>query len=122
MKQPTLYYLQNCTSGYLGNSPYFWGKNGGYTQWLDEAKQWTKEEANDVIRSTRGSHRWKMWSVKRVDKVAKRTVDMQDLYRTIRRKPKSKPVPTLPTVHCDNPTGPCACGAWHATTGDGTVV
>jgi hypothetical protein len=119
MKQPTQYYLQNCTNGYLGNSPYFWAEKGGYTQWLDDAKKWTKEEARNVIRSTKGSHRWKMWAVKRVDKVAKRTVDMQDLYRTIRRKPVPKPI--LPTIHCDNPVGPCACGAWHSTGSNGAV-
>lgn len=74
------YLLQNCSGGYVGNSPVFWCKDGsGYTQWIDEAKRWTKEEAEKQIWSTRGSHTWKMWSVAEIEAVAKRTVDIQDL-------------------------------------------
>lgn len=74
------YLLQNCSGGYVGNSPVFWHNNGnGYTPWIDEAKRWTKEEAEAQIKSTRGSHTWTMWSVEEIESVAKRTVDMQDL-------------------------------------------
>lgn len=76
------YLLQNCSGGYIGNSPVFWHRSGsGYTQWIDHAKRWTKEEAELKIRSTRGSHTWQMWSVEEIEAVAKRTVDMQDLNR-----------------------------------------
>ena len=46
-----MYYIQNLNAGFLGNSPVFWSKNGGYSQWLDEA----------------------------IDSIAKRTVDIQDM-------------------------------------------
>lgn len=74
-------YLQNETAGYLGNSPVFWSKHGGYTQWLDDATQFTVAEANVIIRGSRGTHRWKKHSVKRLDKLARRTVDVQDMRR-----------------------------------------
>jgi hypothetical protein len=74
------YLLQNCSGGYVGNSPVFWHKDGsGYTHWIDDAKRWTKDEAEKQILSTRGSHTWQMWSVDEIEAVAKRTVDIQDL-------------------------------------------
>ncbi len=75
-----LYLLQNCNAGYLGNSPVFWHKSGsGYTQWIDEAKHWTREEVEKTIRSTKGSHNWRIWPLSDIESVAKRTVDIQDL-------------------------------------------
>lgn len=75
-----LFLLQNCGAGYVGNSPVFWREGGcGYTPWIDEAKRWTKEEAEVVIRGSEGSHSWKMWPVDLIESVAKRTVDIQDL-------------------------------------------
>lgn len=75
-----LYLLQNCTGGYVGNSPVFWSRDGsGYTQWIDEAKWWTKEEADKQIESTRGSHTWHLWSSDEIAAVMKRTVDIQNL-------------------------------------------
>jgi len=75
-----LYLLQNCSAGYVGNSPVFWRKGGsGYTQWIDEAKRWTLEEVKAQIRSTSGTHTWKAWSLDAVEDMAKRTVDIQDL-------------------------------------------
>jgi DNA-directed RNA polymerase subunit RPC12/RpoP len=72
--------LQNVGDGFVGNSPVFWHKSGsGYTQWIDDAKLWTKEEAEKQIKSTRGSHRWQMWDIEEITPVAKRTVDIQDL-------------------------------------------
>jgi len=78
------YLLQNCSGGYVGNSPVFWRDGGsGYTHLIDEAKRWTKEEAELQIRSTRGSHTWQMWSVAEIEAVAKRTVDIQDLRKLV---------------------------------------
>lgn len=74
-----LYLLQNMHGGYLGNSPVFWSESGGYTQWIDEAKRWTKEEAESQIQSTRGTHLWKMWPIEWIQSAARRTVDIQDL-------------------------------------------
>lgn len=78
--QSELYLLQNCDCPFLGNSPVFWREGGsGYTQWIDEAKRWTKEEAESQIRSTRGSHRWEMWPLSQITAAKKFTVDIQDL-------------------------------------------
>lgn len=75
-----MYLLQNVTAGYLGNSPVFWRDGGGgYTQWIDEAKHWTKAETEQQIRSTSGTHKWAMWSVDEIIAAARRTVDIQDL-------------------------------------------
>lgn len=75
-----LFYLQNQTAGYLGNSPVFWGVDGaGYTSRLDRAKKFTYEEAQSIMRSTKGSHSWFAWPVDHVDKHAHLTVDIQDL-------------------------------------------
>jgi len=78
--QSEIYLLQNCTGGYVGNSPCFWHKDdSGYTPWIDDAKRWTKEEAELQIRSTQGSHTWKMWPLHQITAAAKSTVDIQDL-------------------------------------------
>jgi hypothetical protein len=74
------YLLQNVGAGYIGNSPVFYHASGsGYTQWIDEAKRFTLEEAETVIRTTFGSHCWMTWSVEQIWESAKRTVDIQDL-------------------------------------------
>jgi len=78
------YLLQNCSGGYVGNSPVFWRKGGsGYTPWIDDAQRWTKESAEFQIQSTRGTHAWQMWSVAEIEAVAKRTVDIQDLRKLV---------------------------------------
>lgn len=78
--QTDLYLLQNCTGGYVGNSPCFWHKDeSGYTPWIDDAKRWTKEDAERQIESTRGSHTWKMWPLSEITAAAKATVDIQEL-------------------------------------------
>lgn len=80
MGKVRLFYLQNETAGYCGNSPMWWAKGGsGYTARLDEAETFFADDANKIIRSTKGSHRWKKWPVKAVDAAAHRTVDIQDL-------------------------------------------
>jgi len=74
------YFLQNLNAGYLGNSPFWWAEGGnGYTVNIDEAKLFTKEEADLTIKSTKGTHRWKIWPEKRVQSAIYRTVDMQKL-------------------------------------------
>jgi hypothetical protein len=74
------YLLQNCTAGYCGNSPMFWREGGsGYTPWIAEAKVWSKEEAEQQIRSTQGSHSWQIWPLALIRGNAKATVDIQDL-------------------------------------------
>lgn len=78
------YFLQNCTAGFVGNSPLFWAKgDSGYTPWVAEAKEWTKEEAVSQVQGTRGTHTWKLWRAADVRRLAKRTVDMQDLNKLL---------------------------------------
>lgn len=80
------YLLQNVTAGYCGNSPMFWRDGGnGYTPWLAESQIWTREDAQKLIDSTRGTHEWKLWPLTLIRSVSKTTVDIQDLrkYETI---------------------------------------
>mgnify|MGYP000144436698 CR=1 FL=1 len=77
------YLLQNCNVGFVGNSPMFWHEDdSGYTPWIDEAKRFSRSEAEAMINVTRGSHNFCMWSVREIEQAAKRTVDIQDLRRT----------------------------------------
>lgn len=81
MAEKKTYLLQCNTAGYVGNSPLFWKESGsGYTPWIDEAKRWTYKEGKQQVRSSRGSHSWTLWDLKMIEKVAKRTVDIQDLW------------------------------------------
>jgi hypothetical protein len=44
-----LYYIQNRSKGFLGNSIIWWGKNSrGYTADLNEAGKYTEEEAKKI--------------------------------------------------------------------------
>ena len=72
-------YIQNVGSGYLGNSPMWWSANGGYTQWIEEAEQFSIKDANNIIRSTSGTHNWKLWDVDKINSIIKKTVDIQDM-------------------------------------------
>jgi hypothetical protein len=80
-RKTNLYLLHNLNAGYIGNSPIFWAERGGYTQWIDDAKRWTWQEARAQIRSSRSSHSWRIWKLSEIEAVAKRTVDIQDLQR-----------------------------------------
>lgn len=85
-----LYYLQNEGAGFVGNAPLWWAKGGnGYTPRLDDAEQFEADAANAIVRRTRGSHRWKKWSVKLVDSLSHRVVDIQDLRKPVCKKPKA---------------------------------
>jgi hypothetical protein len=71
--------LCNRSAGYLGNSPVFWAEGGGYSQWIDQAKRFTAAEAEGIIRSTKSSHYFEAIPLETLQRIAKRTVDMQDL-------------------------------------------
>lgn len=74
------YYLQNIGAGYCGNAPYWWAVgDSGYTVFIDEAKLFDKEEAESVIRSSKGSHQFKMWEEQAVLAAVVRTVDSEKL-------------------------------------------
>jgi hypothetical protein len=72
-------YMQCCTSGFVGNSPRLWAKSGGYTHWIDEAREWSRKDAEAIIAASTETHRWKLWPVRLVRQRAKLTVDIQDL-------------------------------------------
>ena len=73
------YYVSRISAGFLGNSPYFWAVKGGYSPWVDEAKEFTREAAEKVISATAGSHKWRIWPLSDIAKVARKTIDIQDL-------------------------------------------
>ncbi len=63
-----LFYLQNSSAGYLGNSPLFWKRGGnGYTQWIDDAELFTLSEIHKITDSTK-SHTWEVWSKEIVER------------------------------------------------------
>lgn len=75
-----LYYLQNKSAGYVGNSPLFWHKsNSGYTQWLAYAKLFTEEEADKLIVSLSGSHVLIKHAADSLHSIMRLTVDVQDI-------------------------------------------
>lgn len=73
------YYLQNAGAGYCGNALFWWAESGGYTVEINEAKLFTKEEAESVIRSTKGSHQFKMWEESKVLVAIVKIVDSEKL-------------------------------------------
>lgn len=75
-------YLQNRGIGYAGNSPYWWAEGGGYTINIDEAKQFTVQEARSIIRGSKGTHLWRIFGTKRVLKATFRAVDFQKLSKS----------------------------------------
>lgn len=75
-----MYYIQNVSAGYLGNSIIFYGKKGeGYTSNIDKAEVLTKDEAVALLESDQ--NKWAAWSVDYVKKSGgiTRVVDMQFL-------------------------------------------
>lgn len=61
-----LYYIQNTSAGYLGNSPMWWGVNRrGYTANLNAAHKFTKEEAQQICLGNPEKN--KAWPVDYID-------------------------------------------------------
>jgi hypothetical protein len=74
------YYVQNIKAGYVGNNPMFWKKNGnGYTSYIDDAEQFTREEARKLVESD--ADKWLAWPVETVEACDYRTVEGQRLVR-----------------------------------------
>jgi len=74
-----LYLLENPHSGYFGNSPCWWKEGGsGYTPYVEEAKRWTKEEADREIATTSKSHGFIAWPLELVLKRCHTIIDTQD--------------------------------------------
>ena len=70
--------MQNKERGYIGNSPVFWAEPSGYTAYIDDAKRFTEEEADNLLSEDR--HKWRKFSEVGVKKYAKQVIDMQDYY------------------------------------------
>lgn len=81
-----LYLLQHMESGYVGNCPCFWSVKGNYTIWINEAKKFTKKEAENIIRGSKGTHSWQIWPVNTIIQAAKTVVDIQDLRKSDERR------------------------------------
>jgi uncharacterized protein (UPF0333 family) len=75
-----MYLLQNKSAGFLGNSPLWWQKGGnGYTDNIDNAQEFTYEEASTRINSTKSTHNFVMWDAALVRSKSYRIVDAQHL-------------------------------------------
>lgn len=72
-----LYLLRNLQAGFLGNSPLFWARSGGYTQWIDQAQRFTAAEAAEQMQNSPG--KFEMYDTRQVERVAQCTVDIQHL-------------------------------------------
>ncbi len=73
------YFLQNANSGLYCSIPFFWSKNGGYEPYISEAKEFERGEVVKIIRSTKGTHNWRVYDSLSVNQSARRVVDLQDL-------------------------------------------
>lgn len=73
-----MYLLQNKERGYVGNSPVFWADPSGYTAYIDDAKEFTEEEADRFVHED--PKKWRKYSIAEVERYAKRVLDMQDYY------------------------------------------
>ena len=83
------YFIQN---GYSGNAMCFWAKNGrGYTSDIDNAEEFTKEEAIDTIRHAWGSHNFKMWDAAVVRQNATLCAIADKIPQGVGYRPKRKP-------------------------------
>ena len=73
------YFLQNVGCGYAGDALIFWRDGGGYSPNIDEAKKFTENEADSMIRATKGSHNFRKWKIEDIQKASHRVVDLHDL-------------------------------------------
>ena len=76
------YLIRNMDAGFLGNSPIFWRENNsGYTQWINEAKLFTSEKADELVEEN--PRKWVKYNAEKVFRIAKQTIDIQDWNRLI---------------------------------------
>lgn len=74
------YLLMNRSAGCVGNSPQFWKAGGsGYTQWIDEAERFNPDDAKSTVKACQGTHDLVAIHSNILNRLAKRTVDIQDL-------------------------------------------
>lgn len=77
--KPNLYLLQ---LGYCGNFPTFWREGGsGYTPDIDKAQRWTWKQAQQQMRSSRGSHSFLAVKLADCEAAIVRVVDSEKLKR-----------------------------------------
>jgi hypothetical protein len=75
------YYIQRHASGYLGNAPIWWCKgDAGYSAYLENAKIFTKEEAEKILGCdiNKKSEKYKAYPCAFIDSIPHRVFDMQD--------------------------------------------
>lgn len=70
------YYIQRVPSGYLGNAPIWWCKDGrGYSAYLENAERFSHEEAMKLQDSSYG--KYKAWPCDFIDSRSFTVFDMQ---------------------------------------------
>lgn len=80
MNRRQIFLLRNLDSGFMGNSPMWWKEgDSGYTQWIDDARAFTLDEAAKTISACKGTHKLQMYDIHEIEALAKRTVDIQDM-------------------------------------------
>ena len=83
-KREPLFLLLFPDAGHIGRSPLFWKKGDhGYTQWIDDARQFTKTEADAMIRGTKSTHNFQSVPVELAERIARRTIDIDDLRKAV---------------------------------------
>ena len=74
------YYVQRKPSGYLGNSPVWWAKDGkGYTAYILGAERFDKERAEKLVKEN--PDKWAMYRCDHVDERLHLVFDIQDKER-----------------------------------------
>jgi len=75
-----MYYIQRHASGYLGNAPVWWCKNGqGYSAYLENAEKFTKEDAEKTCGCPIGEkgEKYRAWPCDFIDSRSFTVFDMQ---------------------------------------------
>jgi len=85
---PEMFFLQHGKQPYVGNYLVWWSKRGGYSPNVNDAQEFTREEAESEIKSSRNSHDFKMWSANYVRQHLSQVADIQDLGLNPQPQPK----------------------------------
>lgn len=74
------YYIRNKHTGFLGNSPFWYGKNhNGYTAYILGAMRFSKEDAEEMVKES--PDKWEMYNCDHVDERLHLVFDNQDQER-----------------------------------------
>ena len=77
------YYIQRHESGYLGNAPIWWCKNGyGYSAYLEKAERFTEQKVIEICGVPIGEkgEKYKAWPCDFIDERTHTVFDMQSFF------------------------------------------